>query len=190
MNTQPAMFMSFETPDLRGAGDTGKHADGLGREGAKSLPGRSPQQGEKPRILAVDDDPINLKLLSALLCRDCETDLTQDAQTALALFARGGHSLVFMDLHMPGTDGFDCALMLRRLELEKGWPRLPILALTADNTRQAADMALRCGMDGVVLKPLLHKALLSEIGKWCAKTAAGEPALKKEKTAPAAPPSL
>jgi len=122
--------------------------------------------------LAVDDDPINLRLLEAILGKEYNLRTALNAERALELFARGGYSLVFLDLHMPGLSGFDCAEQMREIERRLSLPRTPIVALTADDTPQAEALAKGCGIDAMVIKPLFRKTLLEETRRRCAAAAA------------------
>jgi sigma-B regulation protein RsbU (phosphoserine phosphatase) len=65
-------------------------------------------------ILAVDDDPVNLKILSSTLRRlDCRFLTASDGQQALAVAARDAPDLVLLDVMMPDLDGFEVCARLK-----------------------------------------------------------------------------
>ena len=55
---------------------------------------------------------------------------------------------------MPGIDGVTAIRRFRTLEEDRGWSRIPVLAVTADVTAAAEDAALAAGADGVITKPI------------------------------------
>ncbi|NLO91463.1 MAG: response regulator [Elusimicrobia bacterium] len=147
----------------------GIEAHGEGRPGAGGNLSRRAAgfSRAKPRILAVDDDAVNLKLLSVMLGKGYQVEAAHSAKEAQELFSKGGYALVLLDLHMPGASGYDCARELRKMEKTNGWKPIPFLALTADNTPQAARQSSAAGMDAVLLKPFEYRQLLATAEKWC-----------------------
>jgi len=68
-----------------------------------------------------------------------------------------------MDVQMPRMDGPTAAAAIRRLEAEKGLPRTPILALTANAMAHQAQEYLAAGMDAVVAKPIQLEQLVAAL---------------------------
>ena len=85
---------------------------------------------ERPRVLLVDDDPVNLMLIEAAL-KEHGFDVTAltGGEPALQLVTTWTPELIVLDALMPGIDGFEVARRLR-----KGGNRTPILVLTARDT--------------------------------------------------------
>ncbi|MDR7481878.1 MAG: response regulator [Armatimonadota bacterium] len=105
------------------------------------------------RILIVDDQQANVRLLEAILGQAGYANLvsTTDAREAERLFKAAPPDLVLLDLHMPHLDGIELLQRLRSRMPADGY--LPVLVLTADLTRQARERALGLGANDFVIKP-------------------------------------
>ncbi|HKT95201.1 MAG TPA: response regulator [Paraburkholderia sp.] len=105
------------------------------------------------RVLIVDDQPANLRLLEDLLDREGLSHVigTTDGQRALDLYAAFDPDLIILDLMMPGLDGFAVLEQLHR----RGDPLdyRPVLILTADATKEAKRRALSLGARDFLTKP-------------------------------------
>src|SRR4051812_4501483 len=90
----------------------------------------------KARVLLVDDEISNLRLLERILeMIGCERVVsTSDPRQAMALYAEHQPDIILLDLHMPHLDGF--ALLDRFRESLAADEYLPILILTADITME------------------------------------------------------
>jgi signal transduction histidine kinase/CheY-like chemotaxis protein len=120
---------------------------------------------ERPlRILAAEDNQTNQLILKALL-EVFEADLTiaGDGLEALEAFGGAPFDLVLMDIQMPRMGGVEAVRAIRDLERDRGAPRTPILAVTANVMGHQVGEYLQAGMDGVVPKPLQMDFLLAEI---------------------------
>lgn len=106
------------------------------------------------RILIIDDEQPNVRLLERLLLTGGFTDVrsTTDPLEAISLFDEFRPDIVMLDLHMPKMDGFAVLSALR----ERCTPGdfLPIVVLTADMTREAKERALSNGANDFLTKPL------------------------------------
>ena len=105
------------------------------------------------RILIVDDDETN-RLVARLLMerRGHEITEAESGPTALQALSEEDFDLVFMDLSMPGMDGFETVQNYRNSS--KHLPQIPIIALTAHNTPDDRARSLAAGMNGLIGKPL------------------------------------
>jgi putative two-component system response regulator len=105
------------------------------------------------RILVVDDEPSNARLLTRILERAGYRDVrtTSDARTVVPLFRERRPDVVLMDLHMPHVDGFGLLDALR-CEVDHG-EIVPVLVITADPSRAARERAHRLGARDYVMKP-------------------------------------
>jgi two-component system sensor histidine kinase BarA len=106
-----------------------------------------------PRILAVDDNDANLKLVMTLL-EDCQLDAegASSGFEALSKARQKPFDLVFMDLQMPGMDGVETTARLR--EMDTGNHRTPIIALTAHALSDEQERLTKQGFDGYMPKPI------------------------------------
>jgi diguanylate cyclase (GGDEF)-like protein len=114
----------------------------------------------RARILVVDDEPANVRLLERVLLTGGFTEVcgVTDPRQALERFEEIQPDLVMLDLHMPHLDGYAVLELLR----EKIGPHeyLPVLVLTADSTREAKERALSNGARDFVTKPLERTEVL------------------------------
>ncbi|MCR5784964.1 MAG: response regulator [Eubacterium sp.] len=121
------------------------------------------------RILAVDDNNMNLVVLKALLKRTMiKVDFAESAAEGCEMYQKKDYDLVFMDYMMPEIDGIEAMKMLRRID-EKRKKKVPIVVLTADATPQMKEIFLKEGFDDYLLKPvesdLLEKSLMKNLPK-------------------------
>jgi CheY-like chemotaxis protein len=104
------------------------------------------------RILAVDDNPANLKLIEFLLKGEgYEIRTARDAEQALQLLPEFRPRLILMDLQLPGMSGLE---LTRRLKASPATKDVRILALTAFAMKGDEQRALDAGCDGYVAKPI------------------------------------
>ncbi|OLC55524.1 MAG: two-component system response regulator [Acidobacteria bacterium 13_1_40CM_4_69_4] len=105
------------------------------------------------RILIVDDQEANTRLLENLLGRSGYTNLktTTNPREVPALYAEFSPDLILLDLVMPGLDGFGVMEALRGLVPVATY--LPVLVLTADITSEAKERALASGAKDFLTKP-------------------------------------
>jgi len=109
--------------------------------------------GNVPRVLAVDDNEANLKLVLTLL-EDCqlEAEGASSGFEALSKARQKPFDLVFMDLQMPGMDGVETTARLR--EMDSSRHRTPIIALTAHALADEQERLAKQGFDGYMPKPI------------------------------------
>src|SRR5690606_1204059 len=117
------------------------------------------------RVIAVDDNAANLKLLNALL-EDLGVQVTacDSGIKALQHIEQREFDLVLMDIQMPGMDGVASARRIRAME--KADQRTPIIAVTAHALASEKHHLLNSGMDDYVTKPIDESQLIHIIHKW------------------------
>ena len=112
-----------------------------------------------PKILVVDDDPGLLRLLTIRLrSQKYEVEPVDSAAKALAVIARFRPDLVITDLRMAEMDGI---ALLR--ELQRRWPGLNVIMLTAHGTIPDAVKATQSGAFAFLTKPVEKEHLLEEV---------------------------
>jgi response regulator RpfG family c-di-GMP phosphodiesterase len=113
-----------------------------------------PARLQDAHVLLVDDQELNLRVLRQVLERSGLHDIamTQDPRAVVDLVRERTPDLVFIDLHMPGLDGFGVMEALRPQLDAAGY--LPILVLTADATDDARRQALENGARDFLTKPI------------------------------------
>ncbi len=106
-------------------------------------------------LLIVDDSEDNRILMTSFLKgTKVKLDLAEDGLKGLGKFSAGKYDIVFLDLQMPGMDGFEVAAKIRELEKAGGRARTRVVALTAMAMREDVDRALKAGCDDFLTKPI------------------------------------
>ena len=120
------------------------------------------------QVLAVDDNPANLKLLTVML-EDLGIRVTQAENGIRAVhLARENHfDLIFMDIQMPEMDGIEA---LRTIRANPTNQNTPVVAITAHALSGERDAMLAAGMNDYVTKPISHEQLTQLLGKWMPQT--------------------
>ncbi len=109
------------------------------------------------RVLIVDDNPINLKLVAYLVkASGYEVDTAVDADAALAAIAAHRPRVILMDLQLPGVDGLE---LTRRLKQDPATREIAIIAVTAYAMKGDQEKAFEAGCDDYVTKPIDTRAL-------------------------------
>jgi signal transduction histidine kinase len=128
------------------------------------LPAEASQPRFSGRILVVEDDPVNQRVISMMLKRlGLLCTIVGDGPAALTALAQGGWQLVFMDCQLPGIDGFETT---RRARTALAGQPLPIVALTANVRPEDREACRAAGMDDFLAKPVLLEDLRACLTQW------------------------
>lgn len=119
-------------------------------------------------VLIIEDNPANMTLAIFLLQTAGHTVLSaQDAETGLTL-ARDQHpSLILMDIQLPGMDGLQATVLLKRDEATRA---IPVVALTALAMKGDEQRIRAAGCDGYIAKPMRYQEFLATIADQLART--------------------
>ncbi len=116
------------------------------------------------KILAVDDDMINLKLLKSMLKKSSRVsdviEAKNGADAIAVLKTQHDIDIILLDIIMPVMGGIE---MLKVVRADNSLHHLPIIVLTTDETKKAE--ALECGANGFLMKPIREKDVLNQIDK-------------------------
>ncbi|MCR4305001.1 MAG: ATP-binding protein [Gallionella sp.] len=124
----------------------------------------SGKTGEKLRVLVVDDNEINRKLVRMLVEHlGGEADLAENGVQAVDACNQRTYDLILMDANMPVMDGVEATIRIR--ELENGKRHTPIIALTANAMSGDRERYLAAGMDEYLAKPINEKAFINILQK-------------------------
>ena len=108
------------------------------------------------KILIVDDDMINRKLLNVLLKKNgYNTIEAENGMEALNIIKNEPIDMVLLDIIMPVMDGMD---LLKILKADNDYKDIPVAILTTDDTRKTE--ALGLGACSVLIKPIKEPELL------------------------------
>jgi signal transduction histidine kinase/ActR/RegA family two-component response regulator len=121
----------------------------------------------KPRILVVDDDAINRKLILRMIEKvGAEAELVDSGSQAIHAFQEEEFDLIIMDIQMPGMDGIETTRKIRDIEKRTGaLRRTPISALTANAGEGDRERCFEAGMDDFFCKPIRIDSLEKLIEK-------------------------
>ena len=113
------------------------------------------------KVLIVEDNPANMKLAAFLLQSAGHTVLSAtDAEVGLTL-ARDEHpNLILMDIQLPGMDGLEATVLLKRDDATRG---IPVIALTALAMKGDEERIRAAGCDGYIAKPMAYRDFLATI---------------------------
>jgi len=114
-----------------------------------------------PRILVVDDEPKNVKLLDALLkTQGYEVALAYSGEEALSIVNRVDIDLVLLDIMMPEMDGYE---VCRRLKQGEETRLIPIVLVTALDDIDSKIKGIEAGADDFISKPPNKVELLTRV---------------------------
>ncbi|MDR1965325.1 MAG: response regulator, partial [Synergistaceae bacterium] len=117
------------------------------------------------RLLLAEDVEINREIVLTLLePTGLAIDCAENGAEAVQMFedAPDLYDMIFMDLQMPGMDGFDSTRHIRAMELPRA-KEIPIVAMTANVFREDIEKCLQAGMNDHVGKPLDFDEVLDKL---------------------------
>ena len=114
----------------------------------------------RARVLVVDDQPANVRLLEAILTsHGYDVPTASSGEQALARIAEAEPDLVLLDIVMPGMDGYE---VCRRIREKQETAYLPVVMVTASGDEQKVK-ALEAGADDFLTKPIDQNELLARV---------------------------
>lgn len=116
------------------------------------------------RVLAVDDNEMNLKVLQGLLKRTrIQLDLAGSGQEAIEIVQEKEYDLVFLDHRMPHMDGIETLKIIKEKKL---LGTVPVIALTANAISGAREMYIQNGFQDYLSKPISGDRLEEVLKRW------------------------
>lgn len=120
------------------------------------------QNAGGPKILVVDDNPMNRMLVVKVLQKKgFETDIAENGKIAVFKVGNNKYDMVLMDLQMPEMDGYEATRIIRAREDAK--KNIPIIAMTAHAMDGEKERCLALGMDEFIPKPFYPEELYEKI---------------------------
>ncbi len=108
------------------------------------------QLGRKPRLLIVDDQPVNIQALYQVFAADYQVFMATSGAQALGICRDKHPDLVLLDIQMPGMDGYE---VCRQIKAEVELQDLPVVFVTAHSEPQAETLGLEVGAVDFISKP-------------------------------------
>ena len=115
---------------------------------------------EKKNILAIDDDPVVLRILSALLASTYELQISKSAMEATVLMVQDPPDLILLDIEMPDISGFE---FLHTIKKNPKFMNIPVVIVSGHVETEFIIHAERSGASSVVAKPIDKDDLLKKI---------------------------
>ena len=107
---------------------------------------------ENKKILVVEDNDLNMKLVRSLLKRDgYDIVEAKDAESGIQLAHEHHPDLILMDIQLPGMDGLSAT---RAINSDDDLKEIPIVALTSYAMQEDKEKTLEAGCVGHLCKPL------------------------------------
>lgn len=117
---------------------------------------------EKKKILAVDDNSVNLSVLERSLEKEYEVVPMISGRRAIKYLGRQGADLVLLDVQMPEMDGVETLREIRGLE---NGTSIPVIFLTGTSDPETAAEGARLGIADYITKPFNNDDLKERIAK-------------------------
>lgn len=137
-------------------------ADMAAQMSVKAAPERPDGPARPLRILLAEDQPVNQKLMSAVMDRlGHSLAIAENGIEAIRKLREGKFDIVLMDIQMPLMDGIQTTKVIRACD--EPWNNIPIVALTAHAMEGHSDIYLAAGMNGFVSKPFKINLLVEAI---------------------------
>ena len=118
---------------------------------------RTPEKQHTGRILLAEDNELNQEIAVAILEGAGFTiEVAENGQVAVDMLSQskpGYYDLILMDVQMPEMDGYEATKAIRGMK-DRELASIPILAMTANAFEEDRKEALRCGMNGHIVKPI------------------------------------
>ena len=120
-------------------------------------------------ILAIDDVPMNLRVMSGLMKETlARFDSVSNGMEAIENFRRNHYDIIFLDHTMPIIDGLDILTIMKTLDDHPN-KHTPIIMLTADDSASAKTICETMGFADFLTKPVHEDALFSILLKYLPK---------------------
>jgi two-component system cell cycle response regulator len=127
----------------------------------QTLPVAKPDQRHKSRILIVDDEPLNIKLVRGMLGEgDYEIIEAVDGLQAVELAVAAAPDLILMDIMLPFLDGFEAT---RRIKEDPRTARIPLIQITALDSPEDKIKGLESGADEFLNRPVNVHELIARV---------------------------
>jgi two-component system, cell cycle response regulator DivK len=113
------------------------------------------------KILVVEDNPTNMNLAKFLLESAGHDVLSAtDAEVGMTLARDEQPNLILMDMQLPGMDGLEATMRLKR---DKATSAIPVIALTALAMKGDEERIRAAGCDGYIAKPMRYQEFLAAV---------------------------
>lgn len=114
----------------------------------------------KPRLLLVDDQPINIQVMHQAFASDCQVFMATSGMQALKICEEQQPDLMLLDIEMPDMDGFEVCRRLKASELTR---HIPVIFVTAHTNVEEETKGLELGAVDFIYKPVSPPVLRARV---------------------------
>lgn len=114
----------------------------------------------KHKLLLVDDEPRNLRILQEMLSDTFEIETAESGEETLTKVKLFSPDLILLDVMLPDTDGFNLTRQLKSEELTKN---IKIILVSGHAAQEAKDKGAAAGADNYVVKPFSEDDIIPVI---------------------------
>ena len=114
----------------------------------------------RPRLLVVDDQPLNIQALYQAFSADHQVLMAMGGEQALAICANQHPDLILLDVSMPGMDGFE---ICGRLKADPSTRDIPVIFVTAHSDVASETRGLELGAADFIFKPISPKIVRARV---------------------------
>ena len=114
----------------------------------------------KKIILVVDDNKLNLVIAQTLLSEEYHVETANSGEKALQYLEEKEPDLVLLDIQMPEMDGFE---VMRRIQENEVWRKVPVIFLTADRTEKTEETCFQMGAMDYIGKPFVPSIMMQRV---------------------------
>ena len=114
----------------------------------------------RPKLVVIDDMPVNIRILNAVLARDFDVRCATSGREGLELVAREQPDLVVLDVMMPEMDGYE---VCKRLKADPVTAQIPVIFITALDEAEEEARGLEVGAVDYLTKPVTPAIVLARV---------------------------
>jgi diguanylate cyclase (GGDEF)-like protein len=115
---------------------------------------------QRPRLLVVDDQPVNIQVIHKVLGRECQVLMATSGRQALEICHSQLPDLMLLDVDMPEMDGFEVCQLLKADPLTQ---HIPIIFVTSHNDSGSETKGLDLGAVDFISKPINASVLKARV---------------------------
>jgi diguanylate cyclase (GGDEF)-like protein len=114
----------------------------------------------RPKLLVVDDQPINIQILHQVFSASCQVFMATSGEQALQVCHDKQPDLILLDVVMPGMDGY---AVCRQLKADEATAHIPVIFVTAHNDPEQETLGLDVGAVDFIAKPVNPKVVMARV---------------------------
>jgi len=135
--------------------------------GSIQVKGEDQKMGESPLVLLLEDNRINQLLAVKTMTKAGYRVITaENGIEGLKMFKENKPDIIFMDIQMPGMDGYETSVEIRKIEMNQAH-KTPIIAMTALALQEDREKIKESGMNDFLGKPVSPLDLKEMLHKYC-----------------------